>query len=61
MKALSKKELEQLRKAAKAHKKWLRESRYDEVMEKLREEWLFLLHNAEPDNESIVEEFLALF
>ncbi|MDY4963680.1 MAG: hypothetical protein SO088_04565 [Ruminococcus callidus] len=48
MKALSKKELEQRRKAAKAHEKWLRESRYDEAMEKLREEWLFLLHNARP-------------
>ena len=42
MKALSKKELEQRREAAKAHKKWLRESRYDEPMETLREEWLFL-------------------
>ena len=55
MKALSKKELEQRRKAAKAHKKWLRESRYDEVMEKFREEWLFLLHNTQSkDNEGEV-------
>lgn len=51
MKALSKKELEQRREAAKAHKKWLRESRYDEAMEKLREEWLFLLHNILYDHE----------
>lgn len=52
MKALSKKELEQRRKTAKAHKKWLRESRYDEAMEKLREEWLLLLHNTRSkDNE----------
>lgn len=52
MKTISKKELEQRRKAAKAHEKWLRESRYDEAMEKLREEWLFLLHNTRAkDNE----------
>lgn len=55
MKALSKKELEQRREAAKAYKKWLRESRYDEAMEKLREEWLFLLHNTQSkDNEGEV-------
>lgn len=55
MKALSKKELEQRRKAAKAHEKWLRESQYDEAMEKLREEWLFLLHNTwAKDNEGEV-------